>query len=102
MSEWIILGLVAAGLYLVECIAWIRSDAIVCFRQPLRRRWRCKRGDSLPGNDRGGVVLVEPMAWLGSLVVVEPWPFSLSPDGVVDLSHDRRRGHEPLFVSFSD
>jgi hypothetical protein len=104
MSEWAALGLVAAALYVVECLAWIESAAVVCARTLLRRRWSCAQGATLPGNDRGGVQFVDPTSIQGSLVVCHRWPFSLSPEGVTDLAGDgaSASAFEPQFVAFDD
>jgi hypothetical protein len=102
MSEWVVLGIVAAGLYLVECLAWIRSDAVVCFRRPFLRHWRCARGERLPGNDRGGGLFLQPVAWSGSLVVIEQLPFSISPTGIVDVGVGTPSAREPRFIDFDE
>jgi hypothetical protein len=85
MSEWVALALVAALLYLVECLAWIESAAVACFRTP-RGSWTCAGGAALPGNERGGVALADPLHVRGSLAVCHVWPLSLSPDGVTNLT----------------
>src|SRR5687768_3558968 len=82
MSEWILLGLVAAGLYLFECLAWIAATAVACVRAPARRRWTCASGTTLPGSERGGLVFSDPLTIRGNLVVCRQWPLAVSPEGV--------------------
>lgn len=102
MSDWAALAVVAAAFYLIECLAWIDSAACVCFARPLRTGWKCAAGAELPGNDRGGVLLVDPLSVSGALVACHPWPFCISPDGVTNVvAYDAPdTGHEPHYVSF--
>jgi hypothetical protein len=104
MSEWVALGLVAAALYVVECLAWIESAAVVCVKKLLGRHWWCSQGAALPGNDRGGLLIVDPASIQGSLVVCHRWPFSLSPDGVTDVAAGSSSGSalESRFVAFDE
>src|SRR5438105_4759085 len=88
MSEWAILGLVALVLYLVECFAWVEAAAVDCFKPALRNRWRCAQGATLPGNQRGGLVILDPLTLSGSVVVCHSWPFSVSPHGLTNLAVD--------------
>lgn len=88
MSDWVLLILVAWALYLVECLAWIGRDACACFRHPFSGRWRAATGSRLPGNDRGGLVVVSPASVSGALVVSDPWPLSIDPDGIANIAAD--------------
>src|SRR5688572_22186798 len=102
MADWTALIVVAGLLYLVECLAWIESAGWVCFEPPLRTGWKCTTGEALPGNDRGGLVLGDPLRVSGAIVVGYSWPFSMSPDGLTDVTSDDRTevGVEPRYVSF--
>ena len=104
MADWTALIVVAGLLYVVECLAWIESAAWVCFESSLRTGWKCTTGEALPGNDRGGVVLVDPLRVSGALVVGYSWPFSMSPDGLTDATsdHSTEARVEPRYVSFHD
>src|SRR5262245_5416979 len=86
MLEWAGLAAVAAALYVVECLAWIDAAAVVAFPRVAdalgRRRWCCRQGSSLPGNDRGGILFVDPSNMRGAVVVCHRWPFGISPDGI--------------------
>src|ERR1051325_3681899 len=88
MSEWALLGLVAVVLYVVECLGWVEAAAVVVFRAPVLGRWRCGQGETLPGNTRGGLVLLDPLVLDGSVVLCHRWPLSLSPDGVTNAAID--------------
>ena len=104
MSDWATLFAVAAALYLVECVAWIEGPATACFKPLLRGAWRGARGEDLPGNDRGGLALLDPLNIRGSLVVGRGWPFAMSPDGISNLGSDSwTLGRaEPRFITWSD
>lgn len=103
MSEWIALGLVALALYVIECIVWIEAAAVACFKTP-RHSWKCAEGSALPGNERGGLLVADPTNPCGSVVVSRSWPFSVSPDGITNLSplDDWPAGVEPLHFPFDD
>jgi hypothetical protein len=104
MSEWIVLGWVAVALYLFECCAWIEAAAVACFKPALRSFWRCVRGATLPGNERGGVVMLDPTNLGGAVIVCHVWPFSLSPFGLTNLAVDGGTGspQEPRFIPFEE
>jgi hypothetical protein len=80
--DWWILLAILYGLYVVECLAWIDRDSWVCFTVPVRGRWRCTRGSELPGNDRGGFLLANPLSSSPAVAVCGLWPISISPAGV--------------------
>lgn len=100
MSDWLALAVVAGALYLVECLAWVRPTAVCCFVS-VGRGWWCRRGSSLPGNERGGLALVDPLTFDGGVVLCAPWPVSLSPDGVANVRPTDAGGvSAPVFVPF--
>ena len=82
MFDWWILLAILYGLYVVECLAWIDRGSWVCFTIPGRGIWRCSRGSELPGNDRGGFLLTNPLSSSPAVVVCGLWPISISPVGV--------------------
>jgi hypothetical protein len=104
MSEWAILGLVALGLYLLECVAWIEAAAVACFKPPSRSLWKCGQGTSFPGNDRGGLIMADPTRLEGSVIVCHAWPFSVSPHGLTNCPADGGISLPPevRFVAFAD
>ena len=103
MSDWATLFAVAAAVYLVECVAWIEGPSTACFRPVLRRAWTGARGEDLPGNDRGGLALLDPLNTRGSLVIGRGWPFAMSPEGVSNLGSDAwtLARAEPRFIAWS-
>ena len=82
MADWVALFAIAAALYFIECLAWIEGPATACFAPVLRSSWICARGEDLPGNERGGLALLNPLRLTGSLVASSPWPFAMSPEGL--------------------
>ena len=104
MSDWFVLGLVATFLYLIECLVWIEAAAVACFKLPLRAGWRCAKGTTLPGNDRGGVVMVDPLSVRGGLVACHVWPVSISPYGLTNLTVDSIpfARFEPRYIAFDE
>jgi hypothetical protein len=99
---WVLLGIFYA-LYGVECVAWIDGAAWVCFTVPVRGRWRCSRGSELPGNERGGFLLANPLSSSPAVVVCGLWPISISPAGVSNVSAGERSTPEaPAYVTFTD
>jgi hypothetical protein len=101
--DWWILIAIAYGLYLVECVAWIDRGSWACFTMPIRGRWRCIRGSELPGNDRGGFLVVNPLSASPAVVVSCLWPISVSPEGVCSASPgDQTPSGPPVYVSFTE
>ena len=82
MFDWWVLFAILYGLYVVECLAWIDRASWVCFTVPVRGIWRSTRGSELPGNDRGGFLLTNPLSASPAVVVSGLWPISISPAGV--------------------
>jgi hypothetical protein len=80
--DWWVLLAILYALYVVECLAWIDRASWVCFTVPLRGFWRCTRGSELPGNDRGGFLLANPLSASPAVAVCALWPISISPEGV--------------------
>jgi hypothetical protein len=101
--DWWILLAILYGLYVVECLAWIDGSSWVCFTSPVRGAWRCTRGSELPGNDRGGFLLADPLTASPAVVECGLWPISISPAGVSSAtpSHPAASG-PPTFVPFTE
>ena len=104
MSDWIALGAAAAGLYFVECVVWVDAAVTACFTAPPLGRWRCSSGDALPGNDRGGLAVLDPMNVSGGVVICHHWPFSINADGVTDLTTGSGVDAQtpPRYIRFDD
>jgi hypothetical protein len=78
VSDGQVLLLVVALLYLSECVAWLPRGAVV-----IRRPWHLAAArPGSPGNDGGWLAWLSPLDGNGGHAVLEPWPFSLTPDGV--------------------
>lgn len=102
MHEWIVLGVVAACFYLLECCAWISRPCRACFRHALSGRWRAAAAADLIGNDRGGLLLTSPFDWSGAVVQSCEWPVTVSPDGVVNVGVVERDEQDPDYIAFKD
>ena len=102
MYEWSLLGLVAAGFYLLECCAWISRPCWACFRHPLHGRWRPGIAADLLGNDRGGILLSAPFDVSGTVVQCCEWPFTVSPDGIANASVTDDELKDAEFIAFDD
>jgi hypothetical protein len=88
MSDWFVLGLLAAGFYLYECCTWTPAAAFACFRRPLRASWRAASGADLPGNESGGFAFSDPLTLSGNYLLCSDWPLAISPDGFCIDSED--------------
>ena len=82
MSDWLLLGLLAAGFYLYECCTWTAATAFACYRRPFRRTWAAASGAELVGNESGGFAFGDPLRLSGNLVHCAHWPVAVSPDGI--------------------
>src|SRR6185436_2699496 len=80
MTETQTLWLILAVVYAIECVCWLRSDALG-FRTWLGRRWRVVRPAQIAGNYRGGFIPVAPLPPLGTILVANPLPVALAPEG---------------------
>lgn len=102
MFDWWILLAILYGLYVVECLAWIDRASWVCFTAPVRGTWRCTRGSELPGNDRGGFLLANPLSASPAVVVCGLWPISISPAGVSHATSGQVASGTPAYVPFTE
>ncbi|MCC7073846.1 MAG: hypothetical protein IT383_21240 [Deltaproteobacteria bacterium] len=105
MSDLASLGLVIVALTLAECAWWVRHGAVV-----LRAPWYVGRGalatlSSSLGNERGAFAFMNPLPPFGRAYVLEPWPFSISEEGVVNVrsfsfAHEHRPAGRPVVVAW--
>src|SRR5215475_13557803 len=104
MSDWAILAYVAVALYGFECLSWIEAAGVACFNPLLGRHWKARQGAALPGNERGGLALLDPMSLGGSLVVCHRWPLCMSPDGLANVAVNRvaSYGTTRRYIPFED
>lgn len=94
MSDLLALALVVVALYLSECAVFARHGAVV-FAAPLfLGRPRPRLLSRALGTAKGAVTLLNPLPPFGRVYVVEPWPFSVSEEGVVAL-RSFALGNEP-------
>ncbi|MCI0587889.1 MAG: hypothetical protein L0323_13730 [Planctomycetes bacterium] len=81
MEELGVLLLVLGAVYLAECVLWLPRGSAALARRTLRG-WRLLFPGRISGNERRGAVLADPLLPAGHVLVVHPWPVSLSPSGV--------------------
>jgi hypothetical protein len=79
MSDLQLLFLVLAALYGWECAAWLRRGS-VAFTTWIGWSWRAQHPGTLLGNQRGGFIFAAPLPPLGTLLMANPFPLSLSPE----------------------
>ncbi len=82
MSDVQLLFVVLAALYVWECACWLRRGSVACVTW-LGRDWRAVHPGALAGNPNGGFILAAPLPPLGTLLIANQLPLSLSPDGVL-------------------
>src|SRR5207302_9775862 len=81
MGELQRLLLVIALIYLSECMVWVRRGAFA-FGTWWVRNFHLRHPSALLGNQRGGLLLANPLPPLGTVFVSQLIPLSLSPEGV--------------------
>jgi hypothetical protein len=79
MTDLELLALIAVGLYLSECILWVRRGHMVFWRPPFGHYRHAQPAVTL-GNERAGFVGANPLPPLGQTFVCGPWPMSLSAE----------------------
>ena len=82
MTDLELLFLILALVYVWECACWLRRGS-VAFLTWFGRRWRLAHPANLLGNQQGGFVLATPLPPLGSLVVGNQFPLSISSEAVL-------------------
>lgn len=83
MSDLASLGLVIVALTLGECAWWVRHGAAVLKVPLFFGSGALRTLSSSLGNERGAFAFMNPLPPFGRAYVLEPWPFSLSEEGVV-------------------
>jgi hypothetical protein len=82
MTELQLLLLIFTLIYLWECVCWINRGS-VAFSTWFGRRWGASHPASLVGNQSGGFVLAHPLPPLGTILVGNQYPLSISTDAVL-------------------
>ena len=85
MGELESLLLVLALIYLSECLVWVRRGALA-FGTWCGKHFRILHPGAILANQRGGLLLVNPLPPLGTVFVSQGFPFSLSPEGAFAYS----------------
>src|ERR1051325_2968511 len=85
MGELQSLLLVLALIYLSECFVWLRRGAL-SFGTWCGRSFRSLHPSGLLSNQRGGLILANPLPPLGSVFFCQVFPLSLSPQGAFAYS----------------
>ena len=106
MSDLEKLFLVIAAIYLAECLVWVRRASVV-FVSLMGHRCRLVHATTLPGNDNGGLLPGNPLPPLGTIYVCQPWPISISPEGIYSYTsqtvNPAKRPVQPTrFVRFEE
>lgn len=91
MTEAQTLALVLAGLYLLEQTLRVLPDALV-FRRKAGGGWTAVRARPWSAFADRALVLAPLVPPLRGVVVVAPWPLSLSPEGILAWPADGRPG----------
>lgn len=81
MTDTQLFLLVLIALYLIECLTLSGKD-VVAFSSPWCRRWRVAFPSGLFGSRRLGMLAGNPVPPLGTTLLCQPWPFSVSPAGI--------------------
>jgi hypothetical protein len=82
MTELQLLLLIFTLIYLWECVCWINRGS-VGFLTWFGRRWSIAHPASLIGNQSGGFILASPLPPLGTVLIGNQYPLSISPDAVL-------------------
>ena len=82
MTELQLLLLIFTLIYLWECVCWINRGS-VGFLTWFGRRWHAAHPASLVGNQSGGFVFAHPLPPLGTILIGNQYPLSISPDAVL-------------------
>lgn len=76
---------VLAVIYVTECAGWVPRGA-VAFRRSWSRQWQLKHPLGILANQRGAIVLANPLPPLGPLIVCGQFPLSLSDQGICSFT----------------
>ena len=94
MGEFESLLLILTLIYLSECLVWVRRGALV-FASWWGKSFRILHPGTLLGNQRGGLLLANPLPPLGATFISPGFPLSLSPEGAFAYSNF---GEEKIIV----
>lgn len=101
MSEWGGLFAVAAALYLLECLVWVRPTVQLCYRQPVSGRWATAAGTELFRVGGRGVALASPFHFRGAAVICRP-DMAICPSGLSNPLHPTSIDGSQRYSSFQD
>jgi hypothetical protein len=92
-------------LYVLECGAWIRRDALLLVKAT--KGYALRRSGGLFSTDRGWLAILDPLPPLSPAFVVQALPLSLAPEGasthVIPALHPHgRQAVERRLLAFSD
>ena len=82
MSDALAAYLTLVVLYLIECVTWVRRDAVV-FNSWWPGRFRVDHSSGLLGNAWGSIVVRCPIPFVGEAYRVQQWSVSLTKEGVI-------------------
>jgi len=82
MTELQLLLLIFTLIYLWECVCWINRGS-VAFLTWFGRRWRSAHPASLVGNQSGGFVFAHALPPLGTILVGNQYPLSISSNAAL-------------------
>jgi hypothetical protein len=85
MGELEGLLLVLTLIYLSECLVWVRRGALA-FGNAWGKQFRIRHPGALLGNQRGGLLLANPLPPLGTVFLCPCFPLSFSPDAAFAYS----------------
>ncbi len=85
MGELESLLLVLTVLYLAECVVWVRRGLVAFVNPwfPAAKRWRVWHPGTTVGNPQGAPHLANPLPPLGSVIIGQQFPISLSPQAAL-------------------
>ncbi|MBK7874210.1 MAG: hypothetical protein IPJ77_00385 [Planctomycetes bacterium] len=107
MTEFESLLVALAAIYLVLGVVWVRRDAFV-FRAHTGRRFHVAAANALVGGEEGALQWLNPLPPFGLVHVVQPFPASVSAEGVLAWTSaayppgERHRQADPRFFAWSD
>jgi hypothetical protein len=93
MSDFELLLVVLAGLYLSESLMWVRRGTVV-LRALAGRRFRVAHPSAGLGSRGGGVLVLNPLPPLGTAFVCHQWPVSVTPEAVCAFVPNVINGHD--------
>ena len=77
--------LVLAAIYLAECVVWVRRGGVALCRY-WGKNWRLCHPGTVFGNQRGALLLANPLPLLGDVFPCQQFPISLSPQAAYSFT----------------